>query len=506
MSFYLTTPIYYVNSTPHLGHAYTTICADVIARFRKMTGEETFFLTGTDEHGANIAQAAEKEGIEVQAFVDRNAARFRELLPVIDAAPDFFIRTTDEQHKQFVQQIWNRLRESGDIYKGSYSGPYCTSCEAYYAEGDLLEGRLCPTHRREVTDMEETNWFFALSKYEQRLKDHFAANPDWIRPRTRFNEALGFIEGGLEDFSISRSSISWGVPVPFDDEQVTYVWLDALFNYYSALTYGSESGDVSNVFWPPALQLLGKDILRFHAAYWPALLMAAGLELPKMLFIHGYLLMGGDKMSKTQGNVFDPFPVIEQHGPDPVRFYVLRDVQFGQDGSVSHEGFEKRYSSELANDLGNLVSRTASMVSKYTADSVVPAAPDDSDIAAQARSARATWYAQMGDHELTAALETVWTLVRALNRHVEERAPWKLAKDDAQAQLLADTLAELVSGLVEIAFMLSPFMPSTSRRILDTFGVDAEEIAGWEAEGSSWGHAAGRTVTPPEPLFPRLDS
>lgn len=495
--FFVTTPIYYVNATPHLGHAYSTIVADVLARYHRQIGSKTFFLTGTDEHGTNIAQAAEKEGIDVREFVDRNAKRFKDLIPVIGAQPDFFIRTTDSEHVARVQAILTKLHDNGDIYEGTYSGHYCAPCEAYYAEGDLLEGNLCPTHKLPTTMLDEKNWFFRLSAYQDRLEAYYAGHPEFVKPSSRFNEALSFIRSGLTDLSISRSSISWGVPVPWDPEQVAYVWIDALFNYYNGLGYGADE-DLTQTFWPPDVQILAKDILKFHAVIWPALLMAAGLEIPRQLFIHGYLMMGGDKMSKTQGNVFDPFPIIEQHGADPVRFYVLREVQFGQDGSVSQESFEARYTSELANDLGNLVSRTAAMAHKYLDPATCPTTAAGSEIQQAAETMVATWRIHMDDSELSAALETTWTLVRTLNRHVEERAPWKLAKDPGQADLLETTLGELIEGICAVAYTLSAVMPSASRSIAQTFGVNIENDI-W-----AWGWAAGRPIAVAQPLFPRL--
>jgi methionyl-tRNA synthetase len=499
MAHYVTTPIYYVNSTPHLGHAYSTIAADVVDRFQKLMGEETYFLTGTDEHGANVAAAAEKAGEDIKEFVDRNAQRFRDLLPVLNVEPSYFIRTTDPQHESFAAEIAQKLFDQGDIYEGTYTGKYCQSCEAYYSDADLLEGDLCPTHKRPVVELNEKNYFFRLSAYQDRLLEHFEKHPDWVKPSSRYNEALSLIKSGLEDISISRASISWGIPVPWDASQVLYVWIDALFNYASGLTYGTGT-DVTDKFWPPNLQILANDIIRFHAVYWPAFLMACGMDIPKRLQVHGYLLMGGEKMSKTQGNVFDPFPVIEQHGADPVRFYVLREVQFGKDGSVSQESFEQRYTSELANDLGNLVSRTASMAGKYLDDGVVPVVPSGSSVASDAATMRENWEAQMKNVELSEALESVWVFVRGLNKHVEDRAPWALAKDESQAGLLADTLAELVEGLIAVARALSPFMPETAVRIAGVFGVEADELQDW-----TWGGAAGRTVGTTQPLFPRLE-
>jgi methionyl-tRNA synthetase len=502
-SYYVTTPIYYPNSTPHLGHAYTTIAADVITRFQRLSGRDSFLLTGTDEHGSKIAEAAAEAGEEPQAFTDRISQRFRDLLPLLDARNDFFIRTTDPRHKAFVQQVAQRMHDRGDIYRDTYSGWYCTGCERYFTESELDDERRCPIHQRPVEHMEETNWFFRLSAYKDRLLEHYRAHPDWIQPRTRYNEAIALIDQ-LEDLSISRSSITWGIDVPWDDEQVFYVWIDALFNYASALTFARDGEDLTPTHWPPEVQLLGKDILKFHAVYWPAFLMSAGIELPKLLFIHGYLTVGGDKMGKSMGNALDPFPIIEQHGPDPIRFYVLREVQFGQDGAVSQEGFEHRYDGELANDLGNLVSRTAAMLVKYRGDedgvAQVPHVPAQVQVARDANAMVERWRRQMEELDLSGALETTWSFVRDLNRLVEERAPWKLAKDPAQAMHLDATLGELAEGLVAVAHCLWPVMPSTAERIAATFGVDAATLQAWQ-----WGSAESNDVTKPAPLFPRLE-
>jgi methionyl-tRNA synthetase len=503
MSYYVTTPIYYVNSSPHLGHAYTTICADVITRFQRLMGNEAFYLTGTDEHGSKIAEAATEAGEDVQAFVDRNAQKFRDLLPLLDARNDFFIRTTDAEHKAFVQQVATRMHEQGDIYEDTYSGWSCTGCERYYNDGELEEGNTCPIHKRPVEHMEETNWFFRLTAYKERLLEHFRANPTWIEPKTRYNEALSLIEQ-LEDLSISRSSITWGIDVPWDETQVFYVWIDALFNYASALTYARDGEDLSGTFWPPTVQVLAKDILKFHAVYWPAFLMSVGMDLPEKLFIHGYLTVGGDKMGKSMGNALDPFPIIDRHGPDPLRFYLLREVQFGQDGAVSQEGFERRYDGELANDLGNLVSRTAAMLVKYRGEegvAKVPDTPSNIGWAVEANVMVEQWKTKMQALDLSGALETVWAFVRGLNRLVEERAPWKLAKDDSAGVLLDATLGELAEGLVAVAYTLSPVMPSTSAKVAETFGVSADQLASW-----SWGMAAGSDVRKAQPMFPRLET
>jgi len=503
MSFYVTTPIYYVNSSPHLGHAYTTIAADVMTRFQRLMGNDAFYLTGTDEHGSKIAEAAAEAGEDPQAFTDRISQLFRDLLPLLGVENDFFIRTTDAPHKSFVQAVATKMHEQGDIYQDTYSGWYCTGCERYFADDELLEGNVCPIHKRPVEHMEETNWFFKLTAYKERLLAHFHANPTWIQPKSKYNEALALIDQ-LDDLSISRSSITWGIDVPWDDQQVFYVWLDALFNYASALSYAREGEDLTEKFWPPTVQVLAKDILKFHTVYWPAFLMAVGLELPETMLIHGYLTVGGDKMGKSMGNALDPFPLIEAHGPDPLRFYLLREVQFGQDGAVSQEGFARRYDGELANDLGNLVSRTAAMLVKYRGDdegvALVPEVPSSVEVATNANIMIEQWRGQMHALDLSGALETVWSFVRDLNKHVETRAPWKLAKDEGSALLLETTLGELVEGLCAVAYTLSPVMPATTTKIAGTFGVTADELASW-----SWGLAHGRPVTKPQPLFPRLE-
>src|SRR5580693_6354755 len=382
-SFYVTTPIYYVNAAPHLGHAYTTIAADVMARHHRQRGEDVFFLTGTDEHGEPVADAAHALGVEPQELADRNSERFRALAPKIEASNDFFIRTTDPEHMRVVQDVLSRVRENGHVYMGTYEGWYCPKCADFKAENEVDEGELCPIHHVKLTREQEDNYFFALSSFQEPLERLYAGGPDWVAPRSRYNEALSFVRSGLRDVPLSRHKLTWGVPVPWDPEHVFYVWFDALLNYYSALSYApapaatasavgapavgvaSNGQDLLETFWPADVHLIAKDILRFHTVYWPALLMAAGVELPRRVFVHGYLLMDGEKMSKSLGNVLDPFEVIERYGSDALRFYLLRDVSFGQDGSVSTAAFELRYETELANELGNLASRTIGMLSKY---------------------------------------------------------------------------------------------------------------------------------------------
>ena len=534
--FYITTPIYYVNDVPHIGHAYTTTAADVAVRFHRQLGDDVYFLTGTDEHGTKIEQAACARGLTPKEHADEIVVRFREVARQVNATIDFLLRTTDPKHEAFVQDFVQRCYDHGDIYTGSYAGLYCPACEAYYVEENLVDG-LCPDHGTAPVKMEEDNYFFRLSAYQERLLDHYRANPGWIRPRHRFNEALSFIEQGLDDISISRATLKWGISVPWDPSQVIYVWIDALISYLSALHF-APGQDLVSRFWPPTYHLMAQDILKFHAIIWPALLMSAGYELPEHLFIHGYLKLGGEKMSKTRGNVMDPFPLIEQYGADPFRFYCLREVSFGQDGMVSEEGFKARYNSELANELGNLVSRTTSMIAKYRGGSVPSPPPGrppaDSPLAAEADETAATARRQLGEMDLSAALETIWMLVRRLNRYVEEQAPWKLAKEAAAegaagaaaAFALDATLWDLAEGLRLLSVMLHPFIPETAQQIsarlglggagAETFapraaggaqvGAGIEQAAGPSWDQARWGRMPeGSSVVAGSALFPRIE-
>lgn len=505
--FYITTPIYYVNDVPHIGHAYTTTAADVAVRFHRQLGDDVYFLTGTDEHGSKIEQAAAARGLTPKAHADEIVVKFIEVAQKMNATIDFFVRTTDPAHERFVQDFVQRCYDNGDIYTSSYSGLYCSACEAYYSEENLVNG-LCPDHGTPPVQMEEQNYFFRLSAYQERLIDHYRHNPDWVRPQHRCNEALSFIEQGLDDISISRATLKWGIAVPWDPSQVIYVWIDALISYLSALHF-APGRDLVSRFWPPSYHLMAQDILKFHAIIWPALLMSAGYELPQHLFIHGYLKLGGEKMSKTRGNVMDPFPLIEQYGADPFRFYCLREVSFGQDGMVSEEGFKARYNSELANDLGNLVSRTTSMIGKYRGGAIPappavrPATSEDaapllagrtdagveSPLAAEANATVETVRAQLEEMELSAALETIWVFVRRLNRYVEERAPWKQAKEEAAggaaaaaaAAALDASLWDLAEGLRLLSVLLHPFIPQTAAAIQERLGLRCISRADVEA-------------------------
>jgi methionyl-tRNA synthetase len=497
VSFYVTTPIYYVNAAPHLGHAYTTIAVDALARHHRQRGEDVFFLTGTDEHGEPVADAAHALSIEPQELADRNAERFKALVPQLGAANDFFIRTTDPQHMAKVQEVLSRVRANGFVYEGTYEGWYCPRCADFKADNEVDEGNRCPIHHVELTREQEDSYFFKLSAFQNRLEALYAEREDFVAPRTRYNEALSFIRSGLRDVPLSRHKLTWGVPVPWDSEHVFYVWFDALLNYYSALSYARANEDLTDRFWPASYHVIAKDILRFHAIYWPALLMAAELDLPEHVFVHGYLLMEGEKMSKSLGNVLDPFAVIERFGADALRFYLLRDVPFGQDGSVSTAAFEQRYSSELANDFGNLASRTLAMAVRYR-DGAMPPSEMDPVLVPDFDGLTPRVEELIGKAELTLALEEIWERVRRLNRYVEEQAPWQLAKDDSRAGDLDRVLSTLLEGLRVVAVLLWPYLPASAEKLLAALGAPALELAGAEL-----GSGRIERVSTIEPLFPK---
>jgi methionyl-tRNA synthetase len=501
VSYYVTTPIYYVNAEPHLGHAYSTIAADILARHMRQRGEDVFFLTGTDEHGEPVAQAAEKLGVEPRELVDRNAPKFKQLLPQINASNDFFIRTSDPQHEAKVQEIVQIVHDNGYVYEGTYEGWYCPKCADFKTELELGPGHTCPIHKIPLEREREENWFFKLSAFQEQLERLYREQPDFVQPQARFNEALSFIRGGLEDVSLSRPKLTWGVRLPWDPKQVMYVWFDALLNYVTALSYAREGEDLTERYWP-AFHIIGKDILKFHAVYWPAFLMAAGYELPKGMFIHGYLLMEGHKMSKSLGNVLDPFEVIERFGADALRYYCFREVSFGQDGSVSAAGFEARYDSELANEYGNLASRTLAMIDQFR-DGRVPEAQPDPELAGggDGLDGLEAKVSELLDRaELSQALEEIWKRVRRLNRYVEETRPWDLAKDDAQAERLDQVLYNLAEGLRMTTLLVTAYMPETGDRMLEALGVEGREI---DAFGS---HAGGQSIEALPPLFPKIEA
>ncbi len=502
MTYYVTTPIYYVNAEPHLGHAYTTIGADILARHMRERGEDVFFLTGTDEHGEPVAQAAEKLGIPPEELADRNAAKFQELMPLINASNDYFIRTSDPRHKESVASVMQRVYDNGWVRKGTYEGWYCPRCADFKTERELGPGHSCPIHEIELEREREQNWFFRLSDFQDRLESLYEERPDFVLPEFRRNEAVAFIRGGLEDVSLSRPKLKWGMTLPWDPDQRMYVWFDALLNYYTALGFAREGEDLTERYWPPSFQIMAKDILKFHAVIWPALLIAAELPLPRHLFIHGYLLMGEKKMSKSLGNVLDPFEVIDRFGADALRFYCFREVSFGQDGAISAAGFEARYETELANDLGNLASRILAMLDRYR-DGAVPEAGADPALA-EGEDGMVAVDAEVRElldrAELTQALERIWLRVRRLNRYVEESRPWELAKHEELAGELDRVLYNLAEGLRVLALLLRPYMPETMTRLLGALGEESIELTPF-GDGRG-GHRIERIA----PLFPKLEA
>jgi methionyl-tRNA synthetase len=497
-SFYATTPIYYVNAAPHLGHAYTTIAVDVMARHHRQRDEDVFFLTGTDEHGEPVADAAKAQGLEPKELADRNAERFRALMPRLGVSNDYFIRTSDPRHGAKVQEVLQRVHDNGHVYKGLYEGWYCPRCADFKVENEIAEGNRCPIHEIELVRQQEENWFFRLSTFQADLERLYAEQPDFVMPRERYNEAKAFIDSGLQDVSLSRGRLTWGVVVPWDPTHVFYVWFDALLNYYTALSFARDGEDLTDRFWPATFHVIGKDILKFHTVFWPAMLLAADLPLPEHVFVHGFLLgADGRKMSKSLGNVLDPFEVIDRYGTEALRFYLLRDVTFGADGSTSIDSVRARYEGELANELGNLASRTIAMITRYR-DGELPAGELDPALAAEFDGLADQVRAAIDRADLTQALELIWQRVRRLNRYVEEQAPWQLAKDDARAGDLDRVLRTLAEGLRVVTVLLSPWLPESSPKLLDALGTPDLSLAGAVLDG-----ARVQRVTPLDPLFPK---
>ena len=500
MSYYVTTPIYYVNAEPHLGHAYSTMAADVLARHMRQRGEDVFFLTGTDEHGEPVELAAEREGVTPRELADRNAAKFEALMPTIEASNDFFIRTSDPRHAERVGEIMQRVYDNGWVDRGSWVGWYCPRCADFKGEREQGPDRTCPIHEIPLEREEEENWFFRLSAFQAQLEGLYEERPDFVVPEFRRNEAVAFIEGGLDDVSLSRPKLKWGMPLPWDPEQRMYVWFEALLNYVTALGFAREGEDLTTRYWPADMHVMAKDILKFHAVIWPALLWAADLEPPRRMAIHGFLLMGEKKMSKSLGNVLDPFEAIERFGADALRFYCFREVSFGQDGAISPAGFETRYETELANDYGNLASRTLAMIDRYRDGEVPQAAPDPAVAEGEGGLAGvAAEVCELLDRaELTQALERIWIRVRRLNRYVEESKPWELAKDEDRAVDLDRVLYNLAEGVRVLTLLLHAYMPETTDRLLDALGEPGRELS---AFGS---RAGGQPVERVPPLFPKL--
>ncbi|MDM0700832.1 methionine--tRNA ligase [Clostridium perfringens] len=503
--YYITTPIYYPSTNLHIGNTYTTVAADAIARFKRLTGHEVMFLTGTDEHGQKIERIANEKGITPKEHVDEIVAGIKDLWKMMNISYDKFIRTTDDYHVKAVQEIFKKLYDQGDIYKDSYEGLYCTPCESFWTETQLVNGN-CPDCGRPVEKAKEEAYFFKMSKYADRLIQYIEEHPDFIQPESRKNEMLNnFLRPGLQDLCVSRTSFTWGIPVSFDEKHVIYVWIDALSNYITALGYGQEDQELYKKFWPADVHLIGKDILRFHTIYWPIMLMALGLELPKQVFGHGWLLVDGGKMSKSKGNVVDPVVLVNMFGADAVRYYLLREIPFGSDGLFNNEIFIKKVNTDLANDLGNLLSRTIAMVYKYF-DGVIQAptckeAIDD-ELINLALSTPGKVEASIDALKIPEALESIWTLISRANKYIDETTPWILAKDEEKKERLGTVLYNLLETLRFVSVMVSPFLTETSVKI------DAQlntKVTTWESLKEFNGTVAGDKVVKGDVIFPRID-
>ena len=504
--FYITTPIYYVNDVPHIGHAYTTIASDVMARYKRMCGCDVMFATGTDEHGQKIQQAAVEKGKTAQELVDSVVVNFRKLWDVLNITNTDFIRTTEDRHVKVVRHIFSRLMEQGDIYKGSYEGWYCVPCETYFPESQIAEGNVCPDCGRPLQKMTEESYFFRMSKYEKPLLEFYEANPEAIRPGSRYNEVLSFIRSGLRDQSISRTTIQWGVPLPGDEDHVIYVWFDALINYLTVCGYPDDEKKVAE-FWPTVNHIMAKDIIRFHCVVWPAMLLALGLNPPARVFSHGWWTVEGEKMSKSKGNVVDPFEMTDRYGVDAFRYFLLREIPFGSDGDFSEEGLVKKINSDLANDLGNLLNRTLQMVNSF-AGKVIPQAgpltPLEEQMSGMASKTMDNYRSAMENYQFDEALKAIWTFVRRSNKYIDETMPWKLGKEK-QTERLNTVLYTLAETLRFSGLLLSPFVPETAKRIWDQLGLDADPALGL-IDSFEWGALRpGEPVRKGPVLFPRID-